>query len=103
MLGQTSGVSSLYCISGNSIRGTAPTLGHPQSLTRLSAENLKALLYLSPIENKETLHQRLFYICRIIRNCTGAFERTAHPVSMRALIKAGDSLSIFCEFLLGEQ
>jgi hypothetical protein len=35
---------------------------------------LKLEVYSGPFENEETLHQRIFYACKIIRNSFGTFE-----------------------------
>jgi hypothetical protein len=36
--------------------------------------NLETLVYLAPIENGETLHQRISYACQTISNGPGTFE-----------------------------
>ena len=36
--------------------------------------HLKSLVYSSPIENEETLHQRIFHVCQIINHHSWTFE-----------------------------
>jgi hypothetical protein len=54
-------------------------------------------VYSDPIDNKETLHQRIFDARQIISNRTGTFETVRQSmirrVSMRALIQVEDILS----------
>jgi hypothetical protein len=55
-----------------------------------SVETLKTLLFSPPFGNEETLHQRIFCACQIIRNRPGTFERGDSPcleVSVCALFQ----------------
>ena len=40
-------------------------------------------MYLAPIENKQTLQQRIFYVCQTLGNRAGTFERVRQPVIRR--------------------
>jgi len=71
MFGQTSGMSSPHAKTGKGIRisvspqtvsfrSRASTLAQPKSFIFCLWGSLKPLVYLAPIEIKETLHQYIF-------------------------------------------
>jgi hypothetical protein len=62
------------CLQTLSFRGTAQQLLDISSLDFYLWGNLKPLGYSALIENEETLHQRIFYVCHTIRKRPGTFE-----------------------------
>jgi hypothetical protein len=65
-----------------------------------------ALVYSVEIENEETLHQRVLRSVSPFTTAPGPMKVCDSPrsdVSMSTLIGVEDTLSIPCEFYLGEQ
>lgn len=61
-------ISTFLCIYSFNVHVTS-------SFICLSVWTVKMLVYSAPIQNEDTLRQRLFYTCQTIRNAPGAFER----------------------------
>ena len=83
MLEQTSGNISLtktmkvhinLCQRTSSFSGTASTFARPQSFVFYHWRHLRPLVYSAPIENEETLHQRIFDARQIIYHRPRTFE-----------------------------
>jgi hypothetical protein len=58
-------------------------------------EEIRTQIYSFPIQNKQTLHQLIFYACQNIRSYNGPLKFCGTDVSVRALILE-DALSICC-------
>jgi hypothetical protein len=78
MLGQTSArqnmeKGSYQYMSAKGFRGTAPTFARPESFPG----SPKTLVCSAVIQNKQALHQRIFYACQTIRNCPRNLRKCA--------------------------
>jgi len=84
----------------NSSRGTAPTFSGPQSLYFYLLGHPKPLLYSAKIENKETLHRRIVYVCQAIRSRPETFKNVRLFMIRHVLVctdLGGGLFSICCE------
>jgi hypothetical protein len=62
--------------------------------------------YSAPIQNEDTIHQRLFYACQTIRNAHAALKRVLSPcsdASMCVLIKVEYALIVCFELWLDKK
>lgn len=86
-LGQTSHrktgekVHTDICPQTLSCRNTAPTFARPHSFEFYLWGHLKATMYSAPIENEETIHQRIFYASLTTGDRLGNFEIVQQSVT----------------------
>ena len=69
-------------------------------------DHLKTLVYSTPIENKQTLHQRIFYACQTTHTCPGTFENVRQSTirHVQACTDSGaEHFKHSCELQLDEQ
>jgi hypothetical protein len=90
-------------MSANSLRGTPEQNVEFKHLHFFYGESYKAIMYSSPIENKETLRDHSLDDSHTISSFSGTFERVRQSVirDVRACIDAGGRhFEHFCEFWL---
>jgi len=92
LLGQISGVTSPHkanetcscqCSFLNSFRNTVHQPVQHSTLDFYLWPHLQTIEYSSPIENEETLQQRILFACHSIRNLPGTLERVRYSTIIR--------------------
>ena len=81
-------------------RGRAPKCAEHNTWDFYLWGHLKTLLYSTPISNEDTLHQRIFYACRNIRNRPETSEMLRQSVIRRAQCVHWFKYRTFREFIV---